>query len=392
MKRNNLYLSLILVVFTLFSCTHRSYRMQTQVNRDGSCVRSISVETRDSAFIAGDTTANPLPIQLDTTWTVECYNGQQKVTWPVVNFALFQTDTLPRLTIVASRRFPSVEAMAENFHFNHGLWSVCKPSIIFKKEFRWFYTYYSYTETYPPFSVLTKIPLDHYLTSEEQTLWFQGNDPAFQGKNGTELCDLLSKIEPKAYLWLNHNLFAESYAAIDRLLPDHPFKNRFEAARDSIFRLNQDKYDALDAKLPEMLDNYFKTDYFSRHGQRIDSLDDPELNHKLDSLDLYEITFQYELLLPGKILSSNTRQTVLATRCLSFPAARLRHDSAIPCNKCMGFRPYCPFAAHRPIFYMEKKVKYYFLYKFVTIPYPLLLCLDPPINNLLQIEEMNLNV
>ena len=69
MKRNNLYLSLILVVFTLFSCTHRSYRMQTQVNRDGSCVRSISVETRDSAFIAGDTTANPLPIQLDTTWT-----------------------------------------------------------------------------------------------------------------------------------------------------------------------------------------------------------------------------------------------------------------------------------------------------------------------------------
>ena len=29
---------------------------------------------------------------------------------------------------------------------------------------------------------------------------------------------------------------------------------------------------------------------------------------------------------------------------------------------------------------------------FVTIPYPLLLCLDPPINNLLQIEEMNLNV
>lgn len=58
-----------------------------------------------------------------------------------------------------------------------------------------------------------------------------------------------------------------------------------------------------------MLDNYFKTDYFSRHGQRIDSLDDPELNHKLDSLDLYEITFQYELLLPGKILSSNTRQT-----------------------------------------------------------------------------------
>ncbi len=117
MKRNNLYLSLILVVFTLFSCTHRSYRMQTQVNRDGSCVRSISVETRDSAFIAGDTTANPLPIQLDTTWTVECYNGQQKVTWPVVNFALFQTDTLPRLTIVASRRFPSVEAMAENFHF-----------------------------------------------------------------------------------------------------------------------------------------------------------------------------------------------------------------------------------------------------------------------------------
>ena len=151
--------------------------------------------------------------------------------------------------------------------------------------------------------------MDHYLTSEEQTLWFQGNDPAFQGKNGTELCDLLSKIEPKAYLWLNHNLFAESYAAIDRLLPDHPFTNRFEAARDSIFRLNQDKYDALDAKLPEMLDNYFKTDYFSRHGQRIDSLDDPELNHKLDSLDLYEITFQYELLLPGKILSSNTRQT-----------------------------------------------------------------------------------
>lgn len=36
---------------------------------------------------------------------------------------------------------------------------------------------------------------------------------------------------------------------------------------------------------------------------------------------------------------------------------KLRYDSSIPCNECMGIRPYYPFAAHRLILHMEKKLK-----------------------------------
>ena len=315
MKRNNLYLSLILVVFTLFSCTHRSYRMQTQVNRDGSCVRSISVETRDSAFIAGDTTANPLPIQLDTTWTVECYNGQQKVTWPVVNFALFQTDTLPRLTIVASRRFPSVEAMAENFHFNHGLWSVCKPSIIFKKEFRWFYTYYIYTATYKELQDKGPVPLDNYLNKEEQMIWLQGNDDAFRGMNGIEMNDKLDKLEAKFGEWYNRSIYEINWEVIHHfasLQGDTACLQCLKELKNSVYKKHSsEKGDSMgDADIEEvcnMFDKACSTKYFSDLYKTNKEMMDALCEEKINIAEIFYHAIQFELTMPGRLLTSNAK-------------------------------------------------------------------------------------
>ena len=51
----------------IYSCDSQGYNMYTQLNPDGSCYREF-VRHTDSAFIAGDTSKNPFPVKLDSTW------------------------------------------------------------------------------------------------------------------------------------------------------------------------------------------------------------------------------------------------------------------------------------------------------------------------------------
>lgn len=304
--KNSIFIINLFLVFLLCSCD-KHYEMLTRINPDGSCFRQFRLTTKDSAFLAGDTARNLFPVRLDDGWQVSVYDsvsgGLQP--WPLQHLK----SPAAASAVVATCHYASVEEMNRNFRFDHSSWKNIKPEITWNKSFRWFYTYYTFSEKYTRYpSQDLPVPLGEYLTPEEQILWFQGDPAACQGMNGYEMYEYLEQIQEKAETWGKKSLFVMQYSVIQDFLasrPDNLWSGRLSQARDSIFILNKDKSDFWSDNLAPFLDQYFRTGYFSeeyRKNQRVlDSLSDAESA----VLELFEPHIKYELVMPGKVVSTN---------------------------------------------------------------------------------------
>lgn len=295
-----------LCLVTLLTACEQHYILITQVNSDGSCIRQCQTTTSDTAFLTGEITKNPFPFRLTSEWQLSVYDSVRRspLPWPLKKEQL----TGQSLTVIASKKFPSVRELNDNFHYDHSPWEEIKPYIHLKKSFRWFYTYYSFRETYPQFPAQKiPVPLEMYLTPREQQQWFQSDPSAYTGMNGCEIYEQLNKIQEKVEIWTNHNLFALEYAAIQEIARtvDNPYSSRMSQVRDSIFKLNNNQYAIDTTHIPSLLDQYFRTNYFSglqrQYHRQLDSL----CEQKLELTALLNPQFRYELILPGKIVSSN---------------------------------------------------------------------------------------
>ena len=203
--KNSIVIINLFLVFLLCSCD-KHYEMLTRINPDGSCFRQFRLTTKDSAFLAGDTARNPFPVRLDDGWQVSVYDsvsgGLQP--WPLQHLK----SPAAASAVVATCHYASVEEMNRNFRFDHSSWKNIKPEITWNKSFRWFYTYYTFSEKYTRYpSQDLPVPLGEYLTPEEQILWFQGDPAACQGMNGYEMYEYLEQIQEKAETWGKKSLF-----------------------------------------------------------------------------------------------------------------------------------------------------------------------------------------
>ncbi len=89
-----------------------------------------------------------------------------------------------------------------------------QPEVSVSKSFRWFTTRYRYTARFPQLDSLP-VPIDEYLTPEEQQLLFSPNKLP-NDWTGTDLYDMLDKLNTKYVKWWSHCLFVkemESYFA-----------------------------------------------------------------------------------------------------------------------------------------------------------------------------------
>lgn len=306
--KSYIYLIAALYFITLFCACERNYTLTTQIHPDGSCFRQCSTAALDSAFLAGNTTNNPFPFQLSAEWqlTVSDSSGATQP-WPLKKW---QPKKNNPLQIVATRQFPSVQALNKDFRFNNGAWQNIIPEITFEKSFRWFYTYYKFTENYLQFPAQEiPVPLNSYLTHQEQILWFQQVPAAYEGMNGYEIYEQLNKIQEKAEKWTNHNLFVIAYECFrdfSEQQPQNPFKSRLEQARDSIFEQNKNQYDPGTTVISTLLDRYFQTSYFSELYKQNQTLIDSLCDEKqLQLTQVLDLQFKYELIMPGKVISSN---------------------------------------------------------------------------------------
>jgi hypothetical protein len=131
-------------LFTGYSCNHEQ-RTTTKINSDGSCMRTIVVNPVSD-------TSSSFPIPTDKSWEVRFEGDTEKV-------------------YVASKSFDDVNQM-NNEYRRLGKVGI---DLKFEKKFRWFFTYFSYQETYKPCLQIQRIPIRTFLTKEEYTRYENGD-------------------------------------------------------------------------------------------------------------------------------------------------------------------------------------------------------------------------
>ena len=319
MKGINKLLMLSATVWLLASCSQESATMRTIVNTDGSCEREIW--TSPNLSKEGEAETENVFV-IDSTWTVGwSYRGDTVIHHEPLTAARYdsirqdlqrqQINKQVRDTVVshAHRHFASVEEMAQASPFRLDGKPLC-PTIKLEKRFRWFYTYYYYTETYPSQASMFSQPITNFMSEREAQFWFCGQPDLTAGESGAEAKGRLDELEERVGRWLNANLMYDACEAIVRhydVVPSNSVsKTQFLALRDSLVRqASEAKFPIDEEMMMTLLRNTFHTDAFSP--LLADSaIVGREMEQKTNSyLQLLMLKADYEVVMPGRIISGN---------------------------------------------------------------------------------------
>jgi hypothetical protein len=298
--------------------------MLTIINADGSCSRVLS-EYADSAFLAGSKSAehNPFSVELDSLWKLSwSYNRSAvRTDFPLTVKTYDSISDLRAksgralgrsakdgLLVFARRDYQSVEELDRLFRLRETApWSKLKVKHSLDKKFRWFYSYYTYRETYPKIHTGFEIPIEKFMTKEEAMFWFTGKPDILQDMNGIEIGEYMKRLESDYDKWFQQNAWNDEYLVLiqnyDKVSNKPVSKEKLKALRDSIFKTNagSDK----DFQMLEKLNKFFKTNAFSPLWEGKNSpMTKFEDNYKSALIDLVEHKVNYKLILPGKVLQS----------------------------------------------------------------------------------------
>ncbi|GAB3424142.1 hypothetical protein [Niabella aquatica] len=293
--------------------------MTTIVHENGSGTRIFSSKA-DSAFIAGDTSHNPFPVALTSGWKVTWkYENRQGLNdWPGKNFRPQKNDTAA-IFAFATHHYHSMPEMGDSFRFSKDHpWHQFKIIPKLERKFRWFYTYYTYTEIYPKLPFKIKVPFDKYMTADEYSFWLTGSPNLCEGMSGNEANNYTSALEKKFSLWMLQNVWEEQYEELLQHLQhfrNPPSVSKMQAAKDSIFQLlilqsSDNSFELNTASVfntGSTLNKYFHTNTFSKLDRSDDSIMRIIKNPPaLETFNHYNsVSLNYKLLMPGKLLSTN---------------------------------------------------------------------------------------
>jgi hypothetical protein len=159
--------AILLLLLFMGSCL--DYTVTTKVNRDGSIFRQYRVRGDSAEIFDGS-----LMIPSGAEWKISH-------SWDPIN----ENDTLSgekKYVYEASRTFASVEELKSWLETDTSLGTI-KTVVSLKKKFRWFYTYYEYSEVYPMTFPFQKIPIDSFLTEMEQSVIMDDDRTAYSAKD-----------------------------------------------------------------------------------------------------------------------------------------------------------------------------------------------------------------
>jgi hypothetical protein len=306
------------IAMLLISCNNHNYTMKTEILPDGSCIREFTTNA-DSAFMVGDTVYNPFPMRLDRSWEISYANpdsgGKLSTKWPAKRW-YSRKDTahkiVPLRKISIKKKFSSVKALQDSFHFNHSDWEVIHPKLSLEKRFKWFYTTYSFKEVYPKFNKLHYAPIEKYLTNEEIKWYFKEN-PMFESSlTGKEIKDTLDEIDNKVNDWLTRNMFEETFQALTEGLkkfePDNPYLKSIILSKDTLFNLYKSEK-PLEGDLEKVIKKHFKIKKVFSNGALAEKIDDYLKNQFDPIFQPIGSIFTYELIMPGKVMETNSNKT-----------------------------------------------------------------------------------
>jgi hypothetical protein len=216
-----------LVVFTgffllLWGCLE--YTITTQVMPDGRLLRTISVKGDSSGIFKGS-----LRVPADSAWTITTrYEKRQGK--DSVNGREFVYE--------ATREFPNFRSVNDCFYSDSGFSDHLIIRVGLSKKSKWFYTYYTYTETYSSLFPFRSVPIGAFLTDSEFRLYVAGDDgiyyspakdslmirpdslsiPPLTAKDSLRFKELRDQLDGKFESWQKINMYNDFYEVVCKAL------------------------------------------------------------------------------------------------------------------------------------------------------------------------------
>ncbi len=236
------------MLLAMASCNNQECQMTTVVNSDGSCSRDIALHLDSTQLVTGKISQDKNCVDIGKnrklSWSMQ---GQEKRhPWPmsretydsIAKIAADSGKTVRSMvTVHALSTWNSVADMSSHTIIKLEQ-SRIKPQAQLSSKFRWFYTDYTYRETYPQQKIPFKVPLSRFMSQEEMGFWFTGSPNLAQGLNGSEIDDLTGTIKSNLSKWMCANWFEALYAHIVKnysAIASPPVaKQQFVALHDSL--------------------------------------------------------------------------------------------------------------------------------------------------------------
>jgi hypothetical protein len=190
MKTNKLLLAAVALMGLFTSCDNK-VDMLTIINKDGSMHRELSFKS-DSILSRLDSSIFSGAFN-DSRWVKEWKDAPKD-----------SNEARNKKICVMKRDFSDVKELAEAYPLKINGKSILKNCDL-KKSFKWFYTDYTFTETYNNYSSYFKIPLTEYLDKDAASYWTTGQPNLLEGKNGYEAQDILKNMNTQYENWLTAN-------------------------------------------------------------------------------------------------------------------------------------------------------------------------------------------
>ena len=277
-----------LTALVVASCEEWNVQMDTQVLRDGSCVRTIRTDN-DGCLIT------------DEGWDVlETKDSVRD----------FPKDKIRAVAI--SRKFDKVEDM-NGFPALHIFGKPLKSESTLDRKFKWFYTDYTFTETFQGWQDSFSIPVTDYMSQDEASFWFTGYPELPKGITGKEL-DYLADISCNAEHWAFDVVWDIYFKAIARYYDqiDNPPVDceTFLSMRDSVMKSSYEEdldfWGGRGNNALKYLDRFFKTKVFTE----TDFPEDDTYSDALwyQSVGLGCLKISYTLNMPGKVIDAGRGQ------------------------------------------------------------------------------------
>jgi hypothetical protein len=319
MKTKNSYssvrtLSLITLLLVTGSCL--DYTVKTTVNRDGSIIREF--------LVRGDST--------------DIFNGSLRVPsgdlWKISHHFVHKDkdDTASEKSQYeyrASRRFDSREELSRWMDGDTSSRTV-KPRVTLEKNFRWFYTYFNFSEVYPMSFPFQKVPADSFLTEEELSVIIKDEHMvyspverkmvwkdeavsfAYTAADSAEMKRISEKIDLRFQEWMVAALLAEYADTLHAGYSNDPAVNRLFKNMDRFQTLVMNKAEVLFGStinagvLTTLADSMLQTNHLSEIYAKDSGLFKPfDLKiRQIDDIPLQD-EYDYRLVMPGKVYGTN---------------------------------------------------------------------------------------
>jgi hypothetical protein len=269
-----------------------------KLNSDGTSKITCTVINPDSTFY-NSTTKSPFFLITDSTWNIT------------------QTDDSGKFyKYTATKNFKSCKELKKIQLYNKSNWSNVKHTFSLKKQFKWFYTYYSYEEKFYPVNPF-QIPVSKYLSKNDLSIWSNENVTFNTNKDSLYKKKVQDTIDKKINLWLQECFVDEFLKSTDSILKTNKLLKaniNSSTLKDTIIKTIE--FPNSDAGFENIV--HFISQYYNN--KQIETLLLPKVSSIIEEIDSTKVLskyfyddYTYKITLPGKLQTTNAHRTIKDT-------------------------------------------------------------------------------